>query len=212
MIIKLKKRTIEILKLLKKKRSNVIATKVAEEMGIDYIVLMSAVNDFIEHNLGGFKEEDIYQISLNDEGRAYLKNELPERKLINIMIKDEIKEITLDDLLKRSNLDRNIFYVGISNLKKNRWISQSKASGENKIFIVAEEFPPTELEKVLKKFEENLAIDFSKFSKDDLKLIDVLNKRKLIEKNRKTQRILYLTEKGSKVIIAGIGNSIGIGI
>ena len=204
MIIKLKKRTIEILKLLKKKRSNVIATKVAEEMGIDYIVLMSAVNDLIEHNLGGFKEEDIYQISLNDEGRAYLKNELPERKLINIMIKDEIKEITLDDLLKRSNLDRNIFYVGISNLKKNRWISQSKASGENKIFIVAEEFPPTELEKFLKKFEENLAIDFSKFSKDDLKLIDVLNKRKLIEKNRKTQRILYLTEKGKKISISEI--------
>ena len=106
MIIKLKKQTIEILKLLKKKRSNVIAAKIAEEMGIDYIVLMAAVNDLIEHNLGGFKEEDIFQISLNDEGREYLKNELPERQLVNIMIKDEIKEIN-----KKSSLIEIYFCI-----------------------------------------------------------------------------------------------------
>ena len=47
MSIKLKKQTIEVLKLLKKKRSNIVATVIAEEMNIDYIVLMSAVNELI---------------------------------------------------------------------------------------------------------------------------------------------------------------------
>ncbi|MFX0167387.1 MAG: phenylalanine--tRNA ligase subunit alpha [Candidatus Hodarchaeota archaeon] len=198
MKIKLKKQTIEILRLLKKKRSNVIAAQIAEEMGIDYIVLMSAVNDLIEHNLGGFKEEEIYQISLNNEGRRYLMNGLPERQLLKLMLENQIKEITLDDLFKQSNLDKTIFYIGISNLKKNRWISQSKASGENKVFLISEEFPQTNVEKFIEKFKESPIIDYSKLSKDDLKVTDILNKRKLIEKIRKTQRIIYLTEEGRK--------------
>ena len=140
MIVKLKKQTLEVLKLLKKKQSNVNATDIAEEMNIDYIVLMSAVNELIEHNLGGFKEEELYNISLNKEGKNYLKMGLPERQLLNLMLKEGIKEITLQELLKESKLNPEIFYVGISNLKKRRWISQSKATGENKLFLVVDEF------------------------------------------------------------------------
>ncbi|MFX1425217.1 MAG: phenylalanine--tRNA ligase subunit alpha [Promethearchaeota archaeon] len=204
MTIKLKKQTIEVLKLLKKKRSNVVASEIAEEMEIDYIVLMSAINELIEHKLGGFKEEELYQVSLNNEGKKYLKLGLPERQLLNLMLKEEIKEITLEGLLKKSNLDKDIFYVGISNLKKRRWISQSKASGENKIFLVVDEFPQTDLEKFLKKFEENSILDYSKLSKSDIKFLDILNKRKLIERKRKTNRILYLTDIGKSIAISKI--------
>ena len=109
MIVKLKKQTLEVLKLLKKKQSNVNATDIAEEMSIDYIVLMSAVNELIEHKLGGFKEEELYNISLNKEGKNYLKMGLPERQLLNLMLKEGIKEITLQDLLKESTINPVIF-------------------------------------------------------------------------------------------------------
>ncbi|MFX1377393.1 MAG: phenylalanine--tRNA ligase subunit alpha [Promethearchaeota archaeon] len=204
MTIKLKKQTIEVLKLLKKKRSNVVATDIAEEMKIDYIVLMSAVNELIEYNLGGFKEEELYQISLNEEGKKYLISGLPERQILNLILNEGIREITLDGLLKKSNLEKDIFYIGISNLKKKRWISQSKASGENKIFLVAEEFPKTEVEIMLKKFEENITLDYSKMTQAEVKLLDILNKRKLIEKKRKTNRILYLTDEGKKTSVSKI--------
>ena len=78
MTIKLKKQVIEILKVLKKKKSEQAASTLADELGIDYIVLMAAINDLIDHDLGGFREEEINQISLNDEGRKYLENGLPE--------------------------------------------------------------------------------------------------------------------------------------
>ncbi|MFX0142031.1 MAG: hypothetical protein ACFFDN_50810, partial [Candidatus Hodarchaeota archaeon] len=168
MVIKLKKQVIEILKALKKKRSEVYAIDLAKELKIDYIVLMSAINDLIEHDLGDFKEEEIYKISLNDEGMNYLKNGLPERQLVNLMLENNIKEINLDDLLKKTNLNKNIFYIGLSNSKKNRWIAQSKASGENKIYLVAEEFPQTGLEKFLEKFEKENSIDHSALTKDEL--------------------------------------------
>ncbi len=204
MTINLKKQVIDILKILKKKSSEVLAAELATELKIDYIVLMSAVNDLAEYNLGGFKEEKIYLISLNNEGKAYLKKGLPERQLLNLMLKSEIKEINIDTLLGQSNLNKNIFYVGISNLKKNRWIGQSKATGENKLYLITEEFPQTPLEKFLEKFEEKTVFDYSAFSNEELKFLDILNKRKLINKTRKTQRIIYLTKKGKSINISQI--------
>ena len=119
MTIKLRKQVINILKTLQNRSSDAIATDLAQDLEIDYIVLMSAVNDLIDYELGGFKEYEINQITLNDEGKSYLKQGLPERRLLNLMLKDEIKEIEIEDLLKRSKLEEKIFYVGISNLQKN---------------------------------------------------------------------------------------------
>ena len=78
MSVRLKKQTIEILKVLKKKANDVLANDLAKELKIDYIVLMSAVNDLLEHELGGFKEDEVDQVYLNEEGVEYLKNGLPD--------------------------------------------------------------------------------------------------------------------------------------
>ena len=204
MKIKLKKQVIEILKVLKEKESECIASELANELDIDYIVLMSAVNDLIDVNLGGFKEKEIFQISLNEEGLNYLKKSLPERQLLEALLKDNIKEINVDEFLKSVKLDKKIFYIGITNMKKNRWVAQSKATGENKIFLIAEDFPETDIEKFLKKFEKDKKINYSNLPKKDLTQYDRLNKRKLINKVRKTQRIIFLTEKGKKIKLTEI--------
>ena len=204
MKIKLKKQVIEILKVLKEKESECIASELANELDIDYIVLMSAVNDLIDVNLGGFKEKEIFQISLNEEGLNYLKKSLPERQLLEALLKDNIKEINIDEFLKSVKLDKKIFYIGITNMKKNRWVAQSKATGENKIFLIAEDFPETDIEKFLKKFEKDKKINYSNLPKKDLTQYDRLNKRKLINKVRKTQRIIFLTEKGKKIKLTEI--------
>ncbi|MFX1445304.1 MAG: phenylalanine--tRNA ligase subunit alpha, partial [Promethearchaeota archaeon] len=76
---------------------------------------------------------------------------------------------------------------------------QSKATGENTIFLVADKFPETDLEKFLKKFQKNNIINYSDLSKKELTQYNICNKRKFIKKIKKTQRIISLTEKG-KVI------------
>ncbi len=204
MTVKLRKQTIEILKELKKRSGEVLAKDLASELKVDYIILMSTINDLIENDLGGFEEEEIYQISLNDEGINYLTNGLPERQLVNILLEHDIREISIDDLLKRSKLKPSIFYIGISNLKKNRWIAQSKASGENKLYLTVEDFPQTEIERFLQNFEESTTISYSTLSKNEIKQLDKLNKRKLIKKTRKTQRTLHLTDKGKKIALSKI--------
>ncbi|MFW9896204.1 MAG: phenylalanine--tRNA ligase subunit alpha, partial [Candidatus Thorarchaeota archaeon] len=153
---------------------------------------------------GGFKEKQINQISLNDEGIEYLEKGLPERQLLNIILQNKTKEISQEELLNRSGFSQSLFYIAISNLKKNRWIAQSKATGENKIFLLVEDFPETKLESFLNKFQENSILDSISLSNEDLELVDRLNRRKLIKKTRKTHRIISLTKKGKQISISEI--------
>ncbi|MFW9781825.1 MAG: phenylalanine--tRNA ligase subunit alpha [Candidatus Heimdallarchaeota archaeon] len=204
MSIKLRKQVISIFKILKEREENLIVEDLAKELNLDYIVLMSAINDLIEHNLGGFKEKEINKISLNEEGKKYLKEGLPERELLQLLIKNDIKEISINEFLKESKFDNNLFYIGLSNMKKNKWIAESKATGENKVYLITDQYPKTKLETFLKKFEKAPIMDYNSLSKTDLQQLDILNKRKIIDKTRKTQRILFLTEKGKKLPISKI--------
>ena len=204
MTIKLKKQVIEILTVLKKKKTEQLASTLAKELNIDYIVLMAAINDLIDYDLGGFREKEIYQISLNDEGQNYLENGLPENQLLNLMKESDVKEISMEDLIVKSKLDKQIFYVGLSNMRKNGWIAQSKATGENKIFLVAEEFPETDVEKFMKSFKANLTRDYSKLSKNEQIQFDLLNRRKMFTKEKKTQRYIFLTNKGKSIKMSEI--------
>ena len=199
MTIKLKKQVIEILEVIKKKNTELLASELANDLNIDYIVLMAAVNDLIEENLGGFREEDVNQIVLNEEGHDYLEKGLPERQLLKILLDSNIKEISIEDLHIKSKLEEQIFYVGLANMKKNRWVAQSKASGENKIFLMLEEFPETEIEKFLLKFKKKSTMNYSTLSKKEMEYLDLLNKRKLIVKEKKTHRIIFLTNKGKSI-------------
>ncbi|MFX0047569.1 MAG: phenylalanine--tRNA ligase subunit alpha [Candidatus Hermodarchaeota archaeon] len=204
MTIKLKKQVIEILKVLKKKKTEKMASSLAKELNIDYIVLMSAINDLIDNDLGGFKENEVNQISLNDEGRKYLEKGLPERQLLNIIRESDVKEISMEELLDKSNLEQHIFHIGVSNMRKNGWITQSKGTGVNMIYLITEEFPETDSEKFLKTFKSDPTRDYSKLSKNDLLQFDLLNKRKLFTKERKTQRSIFLTNKGKSIKISEI--------
>ena len=204
MTIKLKKQVIEILEVLKKKNTELLASDLTKELNIDYIVLMAAINDLIEKNLGGFREEDVNQILLSEEGLNYLEKGLPERQLLKILLESNVKEMKIEDLLVKSKLDKKIFYVGLANIKKNRWVAQSKASGEDKIFLVSEEFPETEIELFLLNFKEQPIINYSALSKKEKEYLDVLNKRKLIVKKKKTRRIIFLTSKGKSIKIHDI--------
>ena len=142
---------------------------------------------------------------LKEEGKNYAINELPERVLLNILKKNNIKEIAVEELLEKSNLDKKVFFIGLSNMKKNRWIAQSKATGEDKMFPIAEDYPKTKLEEFMEKIINNKNnLGFSTLSKDEKVQYHILNKRKLINKARKTKRVLYLTDKGKKIDVSKI--------
>ncbi|MHA1296686.1 MAG: phenylalanine--tRNA ligase subunit alpha [Promethearchaeota archaeon] len=204
MTVRLKKQVIDILKVLQQKNKELDASDLARELNIDYIVLMSAVNDLKDVGLADFREEEVNQISLNEEGLSYLKKGLPERQLLQILLKNDIKEISIKEFVEKSPLPKPLFFVGLSNMKKNRWVAESKATGETKIFVIAEEFPETPLEKFLKNFEKKPTINYQDLNQEEKNLVDTLNKRKLVNKLKKTRRMIFLTEKGKAINIKDI--------
>ena len=162
MKIILRKQVIDILKILRDRKDIIIASDLAIDLKIDYVVLMSAINDLISCELGGFKEEEINQITLIKEGKTYLKSGLPERQLLDVLIQQDIKEIELDEFIKLSKMEKPLFYIGLSNLKQHGWVAQSKASGESKIFLIAEKFPKTETEQFLADFNKKQILNYRK--------------------------------------------------
>ncbi|MHA1197130.1 MAG: hypothetical protein ACTSSM_13655 [Promethearchaeota archaeon] len=179
MTVRLKKQVIDILKVLQQKNKELDASDLARELNIDYIVLMSAVNDLKDVGLADFREEEVNQISLNEEGLSYLKKGLPERQLLQILLKNDIKEISIKEFVEKSPLPKP---------------AESKATGETKIFVIAEEFPETPLEKFLKNFEKKPTINYQDLNQEEKNLVDTLNKRKLVNKLKKTRRMIFLTE------------------
>ncbi|MGV9197625.1 MAG: phenylalanine--tRNA ligase subunit alpha [Promethearchaeia archaeon] len=204
MTIRLREQVIEILEKLKEKEKEYVASDLADQLDIDYIVLMSAINDLKEHKLADFKEIEINKVSLNEEGQSYLKKGLPERQLFNYLAENGIKEISLSEFLEKSGLRKQLFYVGLSNLKKNRLVAQSKATGEHQVFLLEEEFPKRDIEKFMEIFKKKNAYDYSKFTEKEEYYLSRLNKRKLINKTRRTQRIIFLTEKGKRIDMSEI--------
>ena len=202
--IKLKQNVLEILKTLQEKNIECDASELAKDLNLDYIVLMSAVNDLVKVNLGGFKEKYLDYLYLTDEGLNYLKKGLPSRQLINYLVKNKIKEISIAKLKEKSELTDKPFYRAIQNLRRNKWIATSKATGENKVFLVADDFPNTELEVFLKTFEKKPFYDKSKLSKEEVELIEILNKRNLIRREKSTQRLIFLTPEGKKIDVRKI--------
>ncbi len=202
--IKLRQNVLEILKTLQEKNIECDASELAKELKIDYIILMSAVNDLDKVKLGGFKEKSIDYLYLTDEGLNYLKKGLPSRQLINYLVKNKIKEISIAELKDKSELNDKSFYRAIQNLRHNKWIATSKATGENKVYIIADDFPTTELEIFLKTFEKKPFNDKSKLSKKEVELIGTLNKRNLIRREKRTQRLIFLTPEGKKIDVRKI--------
>ncbi|MBN1216066.1 MAG: phenylalanine--tRNA ligase subunit alpha [Candidatus Lokiarchaeota archaeon] len=205
MTIKLEKQTINIFKELKKIKSNYVnASDFSKKLNIDYIVLMSAINDLKKNDLGDFTEKEVNQVSLNKEGILYLEKGLPERQLLNILLSSNHQELSLLDFLNLSKFDKKIFYIGINYMKKNRWIAQSKVGEDIKIVLIQEEYPETNIETFLNKFRKNNNLDYLNLSLEEKKIIDILNKRKLVKRENKIQRQIILTEKGKKVALSQI--------
>ena len=114
MTIKLRKQTIEILDVIKNKRSNVVATNLANEMKLDYIVLMSAVNEFIDNKLGGFEElkkfgQIIKPLLSSEQDRlyTYLSGEVEGEEMRYIFVHKNVEaRKSFEDYSEKLNQDQ----------------------------------------------------------------------------------------------------------
>ena len=210
--VTLKDTEIRVLKGLQEQKTLPMEAKeLAISMNLDYPVLMTAVYELQNQGYTTFTEELVDEYQLTDEGKNYAQNGLPERKIIQYLITNQIKECKLNELRKKLNLEEPLFFIGIGNLKKLRWIKTSKATSEETIYLVVNEAPKFPLEKFLETLAKTGGIPVNDIGKMDFstgdpirdmdatRMIEVIRKRKLVKQVKYTRRLVNLTEKGKNL-------------
>ncbi len=123
-------------------------------------------------------------ISLGDNGVIYLKSDLPERRLLNALSKDN--ELSLKDAREKAHLSENELSIALGVLKGKAMISLS----QNGIKLTAKE---NELSK--KSFEEKLLgalpLNFESLSDEQKFALDNLKKRKDIVRIEEISEVNY---------------------
>lgn len=206
--LKLKPFSIEVLAELQRRlrdvpdreKRHIQAKQLSQEMHVDYIVLMGAINELKTLGLGGFEERDVNEVRLTPEGKDYAEQGLPERQLLEYLFAHEIVEVPVLEFKDQVDLEQKLFFIGLNNLKRNKWVSTSKAMREETLYRLVktpEEAANTPLEELIHFLGERDGVaDVTEIPEELAKHIKTLKKRKLITQHQETRRLLQLTKKG----------------
>jgi phenylalanyl-tRNA synthetase alpha chain len=187
-----------------KAASGIDATAMAKQLGQDYAVIMGAINELAEHDLGYFKEEEATEIALTDEGTDYAKNHLPESRLFKFLCDLKVKQIELNALKDKAKkvlaMDEKLFFLSLGHLKQARWTSQAKIGDSVQVIVLKQEYEDKPEEQLLALLAALTGgLDVRDLPEDMKPLIDAFKKRKLVVEKKYTRRTLHLTDKGKKL-------------
>jgi len=139
-------------------------------------------------------------ITLNKEGKLHAEKGLPERRLINVLIKLE-NEAPLQKVIEKAELDQTFVPIALGWLRKKGWASMTE---KEKLLILKEKPALGADEKLLQLLNEKGEVMLETLDKPLQEATDVLRRRKLIEVKEKTARELTLTNAGWKQAKKGV--------
>lgn len=162
-------------------------SQLAKELQISQEGMFSVVETL--KNLGLLSQKEIEErfFKLTEEGKRYLKYELPERRILNVVAKSG--EIDVDSLYKLG-LSKEEVNIGLKWIKEKNWGYIQK--GKLTIYKIPE---LGEDEKVIQLFKNTETIKEDKSIK---KVTDKLIRRNLLELEIKKDGVVQLTEKGKE--------------
>ncbi|MCP4760227.1 MAG: phenylalanine--tRNA ligase subunit alpha [archaeon] len=201
----LKENSLKVIKELKKLGNSIEARELCANLKMEYEVLMTqAIFELQQEKFADYSEKQVTELKAEAELKEYVKNGLPERQLFNFLKENNYKEIIIDEFKALADLEPKIFFIGLSNMKKNRWVVESKAVDVPTIYIYDENGPQSEIEKLVEKFKSKSSIILEELPKKLQDQVKILLKRKLIQKHAYTSRVISLTKTGKSLDISKI--------
>ncbi len=207
----IKEEYLPVLKKLRELNKPVEAKELSELLEMDYGKLMSyAVHSLSTQGLVVYSEENIIEYRLTDEGKEYVQKGLPERQLYSLLRKDGRTSVVLPTLVEEAetelDFDKKIFYIALGNMKRHRWVLSSKAMGHEEIFLndKNESAEKVSQEEALDLFQKTDRIKEIAIPPEMSKAVNLLYKRKLLTRERYTERLVKLTKAGAAVDLGKI--------
>lgn len=195
--------SLNVLKELKKIGKSIQAKNLCSKLGLEYEILMTqAVYGLQQNGLASYTEENVTELVASSELKSYIKNGLPERQVTNTITDYGSDEVSIEELQALGNWNSKIFYIALSNMKKNGWVIESKAA--KSIRLNNKDFPETTLEKLIGKFKTKGTVIQELLPENLQNEVKNLVKRKLIQKKTYIKRLVSLTELGKSIQISKI--------
>jgi len=145
-------------------------------------------------------------VSLNKEGKLHAKKGLPERRLINAL-KKLGDEGQLNKVIKNTALDKQFVPIALNWVQSKKWAILNTKKGTLQTLHKPEEGSD---EKLLKLLAEQKQSTVELLSPDLQAAVRVLKRRKLLEIEEKTTRVIKIAEAGWTEIKKGIEVAIGV--
>lgn len=181
----------KVLPLLREKGADI--KDLMKKSGLNETGIMRALQFLENKKILGLVSEKRKIVSLGDNGVNYLKNELPERKLLNILA--EKKEIKLNEA-RQAKLSENEFKAALGALKKKAMVEVK----EGKVILI------TSLQEITKKMLEELLLEalplnFNELKAEQLHAFKSLEGRKdIVRVEEKKEVRIELTELGKEIV------------
>jgi len=174
--------------------------KIVECTGLAHAAVMRAALLLSEKNLVRIYERKRMRFSLNEEGKQYERDGLPERRLVNALIKLG-GEAFFDDVVKKSSLDEKTSVIAQGWMNRKGWAMMKTG----RILKLLREPTQGIDERLLSTLGERDSLYVEELDQELREAFSVLKGRKILEVKDEKTRELELTEEGWKLAERGIG-------
>ncbi|MEM2914600.1 MAG: phenylalanine--tRNA ligase subunit alpha, partial [Candidatus Bathyarchaeia archaeon] len=153
-------------------------------------------------NLVNIHEKRRTKVSLNEEGRIYAEWGLPERRLIDNLLKMG-GEASVEEAFKAASIEKSFSVIAVGWLARKGWAIINKEN--QKLKSIVEQSPPQGAdEKLLSLLKEKEAVFVEDLNENLRSAVSVLKRRKILDVHEETVRELELTEEGWKLVSKGL--------
>lgn len=175
--------------------------QIMNESGLPDATIMRAALVLQEKKLLKTIEKKQTRIELNDEGKLHAKQGLPERRLIKALIKLG-RKATIEKTIENAKLDRRFVPIALGWLRMKNWAAlDTKTTMLQLLEEPEEEGADERLLKLLSGKGQAISEDLSPELQS---AVQILKRRKLLEIDEKTMRVIEITGAGWKRIKKGI--------
>ncbi len=175
--------------------------QIMNESGLPDATIMRAALTLGEKKLVEILEMEQTIICFNDEGKLHAKRGLPERLLIKALIKLGGKS-SITKIVKKAKLERQFVPIALGWLRRKNWAALD--TNTNMLQLLEEPEKEGADEKLLKLLNQEGQVIGEDLSPELQSAVKMLKRRKLLEIDEKTKRIIEITEAGWKRIKKGI--------
>ena len=200
-MVELRENEYKILLTIERLGGKASVGQIIEENGLPNAAIMRAALVLQEKGLAKIHEETQTTMKLNEEGKLHAKRGLPERRLMNALEKLGGKA-SIAEAVKKAKMKRQYVPIALGWLRRKNWtVLDAKTSTLRMLEKPKKKEADEKLLKLLNQEEQVIAEDLSPELQSAAR---TLRRRKLLEINEKTKRIIKITETGWKRIKKGI--------